>query len=334
MGSELHVVVFHGSIKAARSGPSYNANTHKLISHITGYLEEARLNDMLPHLVVSNAYPITGNIPAYIQNLDRAKAKVKFRATTLNPRTMSQSNPVRILRRIAMDYGINILYGPVYEVAGPRNYITTVMIKPDGTIGKYRKFLLAPVEEELGLESGKGPGVFEVVDISGKPIGRIGVFIDEDLFSPMLFQAFSIYGVNLVIGHMMPYRSRFLPPPEKDGSVVTMKHCLIDKILTARAIDARTPLALVGGVLNIYTSRRRLDERHWMPTTVLDPEDPENEICLTPQTFKSSSRPFMTVEDVDKFKRIFVEVPDASQKKLEECRRNIKWFKKFCRDMV
>ncbi|MCE4618741.1 MAG: carbon-nitrogen hydrolase family protein [Desulfurococcales archaeon] len=330
MAKELHVTVLHGSIKAARSGPSYNANTHKFINMVSSYLEEASAKGMLPHLLVSNAYPITGNIPAYVRNPERAKARVRFRATTLNPKTMSQNNPIRMLRRLAASYGVNILYGPVYEVAGPRNYVTTVMIKPDGSLEKYRKVMLTPAEEELGLTRGKTPGIFDVVDVGGRPIGRIGVFIDEDLFSPVLFEAFYINKVHLVIGHMMPYRSRFLPPPQKEGPIVTMKHCFIDKILTARSIDAGAPLVLVGGVLNIYTSGRKLHERHWMPTTVLDPEDPENDICLTMSTARTSSRPFMTVEDVDKFKRIVVDVSESPQKREQDCTETAKWFKKMC----
>lgn len=330
MDKEFHVSVLHGTVKASRSGPSYNANVHRLVSLISDHLEQSQSKGFKVHLVVSHAYPVTGNIPSYVTNPERAKAKVKFRATTLNPKTMSQNNPVRMLLKLADDYGVNILYGPVYEVAGPRSYVTTVLIRPDGSLEKYRKITLSPVEEDLGFTRGKEPGIFNIIDINGDIVARIGVFIDEDLFSPMIFEAFSFSKVNLVIGHMMPYKSRFLPPPESDGVLVTMKHCYVDKILTARSIDAGAPLALVGGVLNVYTSGRKLKEKHWMPTTVLDPDDPENEICLSTDTAKNTSRPFLTAEDVDKFKTIVVEIHDGDETKEFDCSKMSKWLRKLC----
>lgn len=327
MSSELHVVIFHGSIKAARSGPSYNVNIHKFISLVTDYLEENSGKEK-PHLLVSNAYPITGNIPSYVENVEKAKAKVRFRSTTLNPKTMSQGNPVRQLRRIATKYGVNIVYGPLYEVAGPKNYVTTVLVKADGSLEKYRKVMLTPDESELGLTNGRVPGVFGVVDEGGRIIGRIGVFIDEDMFNPMIFEAFSASKVHLVIGHMMPYKSRFLPPPEREGSIVTMKQCFIDKMLTARSLDAGAPLALVGGVLNIYSSGKKLQEKHWTPTTVLDPEDPENDVCLTLASAKGTSRPFLALDDIDKFKRVIIDLSEPPQKRASECAEFCKWLRK------
>ncbi|MEB3806531.1 MAG: carbon-nitrogen hydrolase family protein [Desulfurococcales archaeon] len=330
MTGELHIAVLHGSVKAARGGPSYSHNIHRFVNLVTNFIEEAKANNNPIHLIVSHAFPASGNIPEYIRDRERAKSRIKYRSTTLNLKTMGQGSPVRLLRKVAINHNVNILYGPLYEVAGPRNYETTVLIKPDGGIEKYRKITLTPVEESLGLTCGKTPGVFDLVDYSGNGIGRIGVFIDEDMFNPLIFKAFEMSKVDIVIGHAMPYTSRYLPQPKKEGYVVTMKHCLVDKILTARSMDAKSPLVLVGGVLNVYTSSRRLVEKHWMPTTIVDPEDPENDVCLSPATAKSTSRPFLTADDVDKFKRVIVELNDDKDGSAGDCERAHKWFKKIC----
>ncbi len=329
MGEEVNVAVLHGSIRATRSGPSYSHNNHHLISLFHEFLDASREAGHPLHLLVSTAYPATGNIPSYVGDNERARNRIATRAMMLNPKTMSQGSPVRGLMRLSIKYGVNILYGPVYEVAGPRNYVTVVNIRPDGVLEKYRKIMLTPREEALGLHRGKTPGVFLIRDPMGTALAKVGVFIDEDIFSPLIFRYFSLEKVDLVIGFMMPYESRFFPPPLESGGIVYMRQCLLDKIITTRAVDAGVPLVLVGGVLNIFSSYRRLALKHWGPTTIIDPEDPENDVCLNIETKKSVSRPFLTPEEADTFKRIVVstdkEHPDIV------CEPDmVRSLKKFC----
>jgi hypothetical protein len=108
-----------------------------------------------------------------------------------------------------------------------------------------------------------------------------------------------------------------------------MRQCLLDKVLTTRAVDIGAPLILVGGVLNIFATYRRLALKHWGPTTILDPEDPENDICLSMETKKSVSRPFLTPEEADTFKRVVISTEKSHE--TYQCESDmIKLIKRFC----
>ena len=326
---EVSIAVLHGSIRATRSGPSYSHNSHHVVSLFHEFLDSSLESGHQVDLLVSNAYPTTGNIPAYIKDNERARNRITTRSMMINPKTMSQGSPLRSLLRMSVRYQVNILFGPIYEVAGPRNYVTVVHVRPDGVLDKYRKIMLTPREEALGLHRGRTPKVFTIHDSSGNPVAKIGVFVDEDLFSPMIFQYFNLERVDVAIGFMLPYESRYLPPPLESGGLVYMRQCLLDKVLTTRAVDIGAPLILVGGVVNIFATYRRLALKHWGPTTIIDPEDPENDVCLSIETKKSVSRPFLTPEEADTFKRVLVST-DKDHSTTPCDYEVVKTLKKFC----
>jgi len=61
-----------------------------------------------------------------------------------------------LIVNLAMDSGVHILSGPIPEQAGPKTFMTSVIISPQGEIlTKYRKIVLSEKEIELGLSSGQ-----------------------------------------------------------------------------------------------------------------------------------------------------------------------------------
>ncbi len=303
----MRIVLIHGSIRATPAGPSYNHNNHNINSLLRQVIDDVMSkNRERIDLIVLHAYASTGNIPSYIKPPERAREKIRMRSLMLNPNALSSNNPVSIARRYATRHNVNILVGPLYEVAGPRTYVTTVLVTLDGELHKYRKMCLTSLDQQVRLSRGRVPGVFELPRPNGESAGKIGVFIDEDLSCPSIFKYMEMEGVDAVIGHMLPYESDYFHSPREEGGVVTMRHCMVDKVLTTRAMDTGAPIILVGGVLNVYQGGRGLIMRMWTPSTVLDPEDPEADICLTEESRKNSHRPFLTVDDMDTYKRVYI----------------------------
>ncbi len=330
----LNIVVFHGFVKATMLGPAFNANTsyvnRVLSSFRSEFIEKGERVDVL----VLHAYPSTGSIPGYVKGWEEARERIRSRAMMLNPRTASHSSPLHLVLSRARDFNVNIVYGPVYEVAGPRYYVTTMMATPEGEIVKYRRACLTRREKKLGLTPGKAPVAF-TIERDGEVVGRIGVFSDEDLACPELFRAYRAMGVDVIVGHAMPQPDASIPVVRSGGSV-TLDPCILDKLLTVRSMDAGVPAVLVGGVLNIYAGGGRVVEKHWAPTVVVDPEGPGRNSCFTVEGPSSPEdpRPFMGVDAVGRFKRIVVEPSDGPM--VDDpvdfnCSRELgRLFKEFC----
>jgi len=309
----LRMVINHGQIKATLSGPSVHVNSNNIHATLNRFVREILEKDEHEyHVFVFHAYPWTGNIPGYISNLERAKNKIRQRVLMLNRSHLSSNNPVSIILDYAEKLGIHIIFGPLYEIAGPRLYKTTIMVTPAGDIVKYRAMCLSEVEKRIGINPGREPVVFEVKD-KGRVIGRLGVFIDEDLTCPEPFRFYNIARVDAVVGHLLPYSSRYLEKYE-EGHVVTVKPCILDKFITIRAIDAGAPLILVGGVLTLHAGGRRVTRKYWGPTTVADPEGPGSDECPTLRGYPEGKKPFLTVDDIDVMKKIIIEGGQAAMR--------------------
>jgi len=330
----LRVVVNHGQIRATSSGPSIHVNNSNIQATLNRFKSEILdQSGEEYHVFVLHAYPWTGNIPGYIRDRKRAYNQLRRRVLILNKNHLSVANPVRIVLDYAMKLDIHIVFGPLYEIAGPKMYKTTIMATPDGDIVKYRAMCLSKVERELRINPGKEPAVFEITR-NGRVVGRLGIFIDEDLTCPEPFRYYRLAQVDAVVGQLLPYPSEYLKIVEQ-GDVVTVQPCLLDKLLTTRAIDAGAPIILVGGVLTLHTGGRKVRKKYWGPTTIMDPDGPDIEVCPDLNGFgPMSGRPFLTLDDVDRMKKIIIERSQSVEEKSVEapiCRRQVqKRFREAC----
>jgi len=293
--ASFRVALIHGLVRGTRSGPAWNSNLHYMQRALqsTEFIEEP------VDVVVTHAYPATGDIAGYVRSLEDARTEVRDRSVMVNARS---SGPVGVALNAAAKLGASVIVGPVYEVAGPRHYITTFMATPDGEIVKYRRMCLTEREKALGLSPGKSPAVFPVLR-DGREIGRIGVYSGADLACPEVFRGARALGADLMVGHSMPSPGH---PARVVGrsNIVTVDPCVLDKLLTVRAMDAGVPLVHVGAVMNLVGAGGRIIEKHWAPTTVVDPEGPGIESCLGSP---GDPRPFLGVDEVGSIKRVIVE---------------------------
>ncbi len=334
MDRTLTIAVYHGRVKATPHGPAFNNNTQYIQRVIHQFADEILPEAGHVDLLVLHAYPSTGNIPGYVEGDDLAREKIRQRSLILNPTAATSSNPLHMILSESARLGVNILYGPVYEVAGPRYYVTTALVTPEGEVYKYRRLCLTPRERRLGLSPGNEPVVFTITR-DGRVVGRIGVFSDMDLACPELFRSYRIMGVDVILGHAMPSPGQVVPLVE-EGQVVTYEPCMLDKLVTVRAMDSGVPLVLVGGVLNIVGAGGRLVAKHWAPTVIVDPEGPGLESCFTlAGTVGDDSRPFLGPDSIGRFKTIHVE--SNSERSLVDdpvevnCKKSIKRIiRSFC----
>ena len=102
--------------------------------------------------------------------------------------------------------------------------------------------------------------------------GRIGVFVEDDLGLSEMFRFYQFYNVNLIVGFMLPYQSKYFRQSSiPDGNILTMDLAPIEAFLTVRSIETGIPIILVGGgVEGNHGDRGGLVA--FMPTIPTDPE--------------------------------------------------------------
>jgi len=89
---------------------------------------------------------------------------------------------LRDLVILAKNYGVNILLPGFYESAGPKKYVSALMVRGsiDGSITRYRKMFVTGAEKSLGISSGSELRVFSVNSLT------FTVMLDNELFYPEL----------------------------------------------------------------------------------------------------------------------------------------------------
>jgi len=89
---------------------------------------------------------------------------------------------LRDLVILAKNYGVNVLLPGFYENAGPKKYVSAVMVKGggDGSITRYRKIFVTEAEKSLGISPGSELRVFSVNSLT------LTVMLDNELFYPEL----------------------------------------------------------------------------------------------------------------------------------------------------
>ncbi len=149
------------------------------------------------------------------------------------------------LSLMASESGVYIIAGPMIERAGPRLFLTTLVVAPNGEIiAKYRKLAISGLDEELGITYGKSAYVLNNL---GRPIG---VMAEDDIYYPEVARSLLLMGATLFITTL-----RIGEPIEK-----------LKLMLQARSKECNVPILAVGGALEA------MDKYIETPTMVVDPE--------------------------------------------------------------
>lgn len=126
----------------------------------------------------------------------------KMRSVVKNLAEKIPGNSTDILVKLAMEGEIHLIAGPLLEQAGPKIFLTTLVISPDGEIiGKYRKIMMSEKDVKLGISGGKEP-IYVVLD------KKYGVLSEDDLFSPEISRILALGGSQLIIGTTRPVNKK------------------------------------------------------------------------------------------------------------------------------
>ncbi len=162
------------------------------------------------------------------------------------------------LSMTAVENGVYIIAGPIIERAGPRLFLTTIVLGPDGDIAaKYRKIAVNSRDEELGISGGRE---FHVIDAG---VRKAGLMAEDDIYYPEIARSLLVKGATLFI------------TPLRIGDNVQRT----ELILSARAVENHTPILAVGGILE--TSDRYIE----MPTMVIHPDKGVDEKMSNEESF-------------------------------------------------
>lgn len=217
-------------------------------------------------LLVLPAYPLTGPIIGYYPD-QKVPTILKGFAERISDADVQMSPTMSMVSRIAEEYGIYAIAGPIVERAGPRLYLTTISVGPDGRlVGKYRKISLTRKEAESGLTPGKSVTVFEV---RSRGV-RVGIFADEDINYPEVVRALAYQGADIVVGTMLPFQTEFIRMRSEAGTnVLTLDIEQVTELLNVRSRENGLVGALVGGAVE---GANGLGLMAFMPTMVAEPE--------------------------------------------------------------
>lgn len=140
-------------------------------------------------VVLPSLFPV-GNAFELYNNEKKMRSMVKNLAEKI------PGSSTDILVKLAMEGEVHLIAGPLLEQAGPKIFLTTLVISPDGEIiGKYRKIVVSEKDIRLGISGGKEP-IYVVLD------NKYGIISEDDLMSPEISRILSLGGSQAVIGTM------------------------------------------------------------------------------------------------------------------------------------
>lgn len=146
-------------------------------------------------IVLPSLFPV-GNTFELYNNEKKMKSVIKNLAEKI------PGNSTDILVKLAMEGQIHVIGGPLLEQAGPKIFLTTLIISPDGEIiGKYRKIMMSERDIRLGISGGKEP-IHVVLD------KRYGLIAEDDLYSPEINRILVFGGAQAIIGTTRPIGKR------------------------------------------------------------------------------------------------------------------------------
>ncbi|ALL00877.1 putative amidohydrolase [Pyrodictium delaneyi] len=172
--------------------------------------------------------------------------RTRNRAITRNQAERIPGNTYEYLSMVALENGVYIVAGPLIERAGPKIFLTTIVISPNGSlIAKYRKIASNGLDEELGISPGRNTVVID-------DIGRsIGLLAEDDIYYPEVARSLLLEGATAFIAT--------LRPGENENKVKLS--------LLARSVENNVPILAVGAVFETT------DKMVEIPTMVIDPQN-------------------------------------------------------------
>ncbi|AAY80207.1 carbon-nitrogen hydrolase family protein [Sulfolobus acidocaldarius] len=174
-------------------------------------------------VVLPSLFPI-GNLFEVYENEKKSRSVIRNLAEKI-PGSISE-----MLINLAMEGEVHLMAGPILEQAGPKIFLTSLIISPQGEIiGKYRKVIISEKDTRLGISSGKEP-MFLSLD------KRYGIISEDDLFSPEINRILALGSSVAVIGSIKAY--------SKNNSSDIIKHVAI-----SRTLENEIPYILVGEMI-------------------------------------------------------------------------------------
>lgn len=168
------------------------------------------------------------------------------RTITRNQAERIPGSTYEYLSMVAIENGVYIIAGPMLERAGPKIFLTTMIIAPNGSlVARYRKLASNGVDEDLGISPGRGVLVFN-------DLGRsIGIMSEDDIYYPEVARSLLLEGATAFIVTLRP------------GDNVSK----IKLALLARSMESNVPVLAVGSVFET------VDNVIDVPTMVIDPNE-------------------------------------------------------------
>ncbi|MDT7873040.1 MAG: carbon-nitrogen hydrolase family protein [Sulfolobaceae archaeon] len=172
-------------------------------------------------VILPSLFPV-GNIFEIYENDKKSKSIIRNLSEKI-PGTITDT-----LINLATEGEIHLVAGPILEQAGPKVFLTTLIISPQGEIiGKYRKVIISEKDVRLGISSGKEP-VFMSLD------KRYGILAEDDIFSPEINRVLALGNASAIIGSIKAYARS----PD-----------IVKYVAIARTLENGMPYILVGEVI-------------------------------------------------------------------------------------
>ncbi|EZQ03119.1 MULTISPECIES: carbon-nitrogen hydrolase family protein [Acidianus] len=146
-------------------------------------------------VVLPSLFPVGNTFEVY-------NNEKKMRSVVKNLAEKIPGNSTDALVKLAMEGEVYLIAGPLLEQAGPKIFLTTLIISPDGEIiGKYRKILMSEKDIRIGIAGGKEP-LYVVLD------KKYGVISEDDLLSPEISRILAFEGSQTIISTVRPTSKR------------------------------------------------------------------------------------------------------------------------------
>lgn len=152
-----------------------------------------------------------------------------------------------LLIRLASSSNTFILAGPIIERAGPKLFLTSMLVSPSGVVlARYRKIAVNTIDRALGITPGRHPNIVSLKE-------RFGLLLEHDIWFPEIARMAVLGGANFLIAF-----SR-IGEPNNDK---------LERVGEARSLENNVPIVVVGGALE--SADRILTET---PSLVIDSKE-------------------------------------------------------------
>ena len=133
---------------------------------------------------------------------------------------------------LARKYQVFIIAGSIPEKIGERYYNTSMLISPEGEIGRYRKIHLHAADKVMGLD-----GYGEELKIFETPYGKASIIICYDSLFPEISRILRLKGVEIL----------FVPSAAPDkSSFLDLRRCCEARVVENQFIVVHS--VLIGGI--------------------------------------------------------------------------------------